>query len=316
MNKVLIFTHGIDIDGFGGAILGKLAFKNPKIIFADNFNLDELMINTLKNDAPYDEIYVTDHCPSYTLCEKIDSSKALSSVIKVFDHHVSRKGKEENFDFVNLVVENEHGKQSGTSLFYEYLVKTGRLKRTNSLDMFTKLTTLYDTWEWKKDKELGTQAYRLNTLFQAVGRDKYIEIVSDMLERNLEEFKFSDEENDIIDGFISDFNAKIEGYITKIKIVDVDGLKVGYVELEDLYKNDIAEVLRNRNNPLNIAYLMMPLKDRESVSLRNIENIDLADIASKFGGGGHKSAASFPKSNEEFKLLQQEIKNISNQKQA
>ena len=316
MNKVLIFTHGIDIDGFGGAILGKLAFKNPKIVFADNFNLDELMINTLKNDTPYDEIYVTDHCPSYTLCEKIDSSKALSSVIKVFDHHISRKDKEENFDFVNLVVENEHGKQSGTSLFYGYLVKTGRLKRTNSLDMFTKLTTLYDTWEWKKDKELGTQAYRLNTLFQAVGRDKYIEIVSDMLERNLEEFKFSDEENDIIDGFISDFNAKIEGYITKIKIVDVDGLKVGYVELEDLYKNDIAEVLRNRNNPLNIAYLMMPLKDRESVSLRNIENIDLADIASKFGGGGHKSAASFPKSNEQFKLLQQEIKNISNQKQA
>ena len=315
MNKVLIFTHGIDIDGFGGAILGKLAFKNPKIVFADNFNLDELMINTLKNDTPYDEIYVTDHCPSYTLCEKIDSSKALSSVIKVFDHHISRKDKEENFDFVNLVVENEHGKQSGTSLFYEYLVKTGRLKRTNSLDMFTKLTTLYDTWEWKKDKELGTQAYRLNTLFQAVGRDKYIEIVGNILECNLEEFKFSDEENDIIDGFISDFNAKIEGYITKIKIVDVDGLKVGYVELEDLYKNDIAEVLRNRNNPLNIAYLMMPLKDRESVSLRNIENIDLADIASKFGGGGHKSAASFPKSNEEFKLLQQEIKdNLSSQK--
>lgn len=316
MNKVLIFTHGIDIDGFGGAILGKLAFKNPKIIFADNFNLDELMINTLKNDAPYDEIYVTDHCPSYTLCEKIDSSKTLSSVIKVFDHHVSRKGKEENFDFVNLVVENEHGKQSGTSLFYEYLVKIGKLKRTNSLDMFTKLTTLYDTWEWKKDKEYGMQAYRLNTLFQAVGRDKYIEIVRNILERNPNEFKFSTIENKIVDDFINDFNAKIEGYITKIKIVDVDGLKVGYVELEDLYKNDIAEVLRNQNNPLNISYLMMPLKDRESVSLRNIENIDLADIASKFGGGGHKSAASFPKSNEEFKLLQQEIKNISNQKQA
>ena len=316
MNKVLIFTHGIDIDGFGGAILGKLAFKNPKIVFADNFNLDELMINTLKNDAPYDEIYVTDHCPNYILCEKIETSKVLSMIIKVFDHHISRKGKEENFKFVNLVVENEHGKQSGTSLFYEYLVKTGKLKRTDSLDMFVKLTTLYDTWEWKKDSEYGMQAYRLNTLFQAVGRDKYIEIVRNILERNPNEFEFSTIENKIVDDFISEFNAKIEGYINKIKIVDVDGLKVGCVELEDLYKNDIAEVLRNQNNPLNISYLMMPLKDRESVSLRNIENIDLADIASKFGGGGHKSAASFPKSNEEFKLLQQEIKNISNQKQA
>ena len=315
MNKVLIFTHGIDIDGFGGAILGKLAFKNPKIVFADNFNLDELMISTLKNDAPYDEIYVTDHCPSYALCEKIESSKALSLVIKVFDHHISRKGKEENFDFVNLVVGNENGKQSGTSLFYEKKKKTGKLKRTGSLDMFVKLTTLYDTWEWKKDKEFGMQAYRLNTLFQAVGRDRYIEIVGNILERNPNEFKFSVKENKIVDNFIRDFYSQIDNYIKKIKIVDVDGLKVGYVELEDLYKNDIAEVLRNQDNPLNISYLMMPLTDRGSVSLRNIENVDLADIATKFGGGGHRSAASFPKSNEEFKLLQHKIKdNLSSQK--
>ena len=73
-------------------------------------------------------------------------------------------------------------------------------------------------------------------------------------------------------------------------------------------KNDIPEALRSQNNPLNISYVMMPLKDRESVSLRNIEDVNLAEIASNFGGGGHKYAASFPKSNPKFKDLQSSIK--------
>src|SRR5699024_3607137 len=105
-------------------------------------------------------------------------------------------------------------------------------------------------------------------------------------------FEFNDEENKIIDNFINAFNKKVQEYINKIQIIDLNGLKVGYVETEDLYKNDIPEALRSQNNPLNISYVMMPLKDRESVSLRNIEDVDLAEVASNFGGGGLKYAAS------------------------
>lgn len=308
MENTIIFTHGIDIDGFGGAILGNLVFQNPKIVFADNFNLDDLFIENLQKNPPYENIYITDHCLSYEVCEKIAKCSSIVSRLSIFDHHKSRLGKEDKFNFVHLVVENEKGKQSGTSIFYDYLVNSNLLKPNNALDEFVKLTTLYDTWQWKEDKELGEKACRLNTLFQAVGRENYIKIVTNVLKRNKDKFEFNDEENKIIDNFINAFNKKVQEYINKIQIIDLNGLKVGYVETEDLYKNDIPEALRSQNNPLNISYVMMPLKDRESVSLRNIEDVDLAEVASNFGGGGHKYAASFPKSNPKFKDLQSSIK--------
>lgn len=302
-SQIVIFTHGIDIDGFGGAILGKLAFENPTIVFADNFDLDEKFVKTLQTNPQFEKIYIVDHCPSFDLCKKIQETPEIASKIMVFDHHKSRQGKEDQFDFVNLVVENAQGKQSGTSLFYDYLTRSGLLRPTKALKEFAKLTTLYDNWLWKEDEKDGKNAYRLNTFFQAVGREKFIGMVLKTLQRNSDKFEFNEEENQIIDNFIQSFNAKVNSYIKQMKIAEHNGLKFGFVEVEDLFKNDIPEVLRSLNNPLGISYVMMPIKNRESVSLRHIQDVDLSKIAEEFGGGGHKYAASFPKSSAKYQTL-------------
>lgn len=308
MEKVIVFTHGIDIDGFGGAILSKLAFNNPKIIFAENFNLDELFLKNVSSDH-YDKIYIVDHCLSFQQCENVSKNPELRNKIKIFDHHKSRLGKEDQFDFVKLVVEDENGLQSGTSIFYNFLVTQGLIKPNNALAEFVKLTTLYDTWEWKNNQLLGQSAFKLNVFFQAIGREEYINTVLNILEKNSNSFTLGTNENKIINNFIQTFNKKVKNYINKIKVIELDGLRVGFVEIEDLYKNDIAERLRSLKNPLNIDYLMMPLTDRGTVSLRHIENVDLAEIAQKFNGGGHKYAASFQQSNPRFKNLLTKIKN-------
>ncbi|MFA5459348.1 MAG: hypothetical protein ACOXZW_02505 [Bacilli bacterium] len=44
----------------------------------------------------------------------------------------------------------------------------------------------------------------------------------------------------------------------------------------------------------------MIILDKETVSYRKIEDIDVSKIARYFGGGGHKAAASHPKDNEKF----------------
>ena len=41
--------------------------------------------------------------------------------------------------------------------------------------------------------------------------------------------------------------------------------------------------------------MLMPVKARGTVSLRAVKpDFDVSTVASKFGGGGHKGAASFP----------------------
>ncbi len=296
MNEdIVLFTHGIDIDGFGCAILAKLAFgPNVKVIFADNFDLDDKMYEFDEKDDfdLYDKIIIADHCPSYNFCQLIELSDWFERV-KIFDHHASRLEEQGKMPWIDLKIQDEKGvKCCGTSLLYEYLLKEGYLTKSEELDRFVELTRLYDTWDWTKDKENGEQAYRLNVLFQAVGRKEYINTIGCKLFDGY--FKFDDYDNAIIDNYLKAYKEKVADYVSKISTFKYKNNNVGFVEIEDLYKNDIASAVRAENS-LNIDYLMMPVLDRNTVSLRNVNtDIDVSIVAKELGGGGHKAAASFP----------------------
>ncbi|MBP3581739.1 MAG: hypothetical protein J6J33_03190, partial [Clostridia bacterium] len=60
--KVLLFTHKIDIDGMGCAILANLSFDDVEIVFCETFEINKKVQeyiddNTIYN---YDRVYVTD----------------------------------------------------------------------------------------------------------------------------------------------------------------------------------------------------------------------------------------------------------------
>ena len=305
MEKVIIFTHGIDIDGFGCAILGKLAYPNAVIIFADNFDIDE-KIKSFKNLEAFDKIYITDHCPSLELCKNIEGNENLLSKTKILDHHASRINEQGALSWIDIISEDESGKKCGTSLFYEHLVGIKKLQKTKALDDFVELTRLYDVWDWINDSQNGIRSYRLNTLFQAVGRDKYIEKMLNRLKED--QLGLSDEDENLVDEYILDFNNQLQQYTQSIKVIDFAGNRVGFVEIMDLFKNDVAKEVRRINNPDNLDYLLMPLLDRNSVSLRNVKpDFDVSKVAKELGGGGHSAAASFPKEN-----LPNEIKQLIN----
>lgn len=296
--KKLIFTHGIDIDGYGCAVLAKLVWGDDvDIVYADNFDLDEKFIRLWGKSQfkDYDEIFVTDHCLGMPVCSMVDKTPKIKSKIKIFDHHASRIGNQDKFSWVNIISERGGRKESGTSLFCQYLCGRGLLKSSLESETWVELTRLYDTWEWQK---FGVQiANDLNTLALAVGREEYIRrIFQD--HTPYEKFAFNEEEKSIIEIFNRNFQRKLDDYIEQIRVVEIDGNKAGYVEILDLYKNDISGAVKKAGNPYGISFLMMPIKDRETVSLRCVdEQFDVSQVASKFGGGGHKGAASFPLKN-------------------
>ncbi len=305
--KKLLFTHGIDIDGYGCAVLAKLAWGDSvDIVYADNFDLDDKFVKIWGKTgfAEYNEIFVTDHCLCMALCNMVEKKSNIKKKIKIFDHHSSRIGNQDKFSWVSIISERDGKKESGTSLFYDYLCEKGLLESSDKLETWVELTRLYDTWEWKK---LDNQkANDLNTLALSVGREEYIRRLYQDHVLN-ESFEFNAQECQIIEKYKIDFQKQIKRYVEQIRVVEIDGARAGLVEILDVFKNDIGGEIKKNGNENNIAFLIMPVKDRNTVSLRVVDdNFDVSKVAEKFGGGGHKGAASFPLSNLPKDLISKE----------
>ncbi len=296
MQKIAVFTHGIDIDGYGCAVLAKLAYgENAQILYADNFDLDEKFVKEWKRGWLYnfDKVFITDHCPSMNLCLAIQEDKELLEKITVFDHHVSRLEEQGSLDWVNIIDQNEKGKQSGTSLFFEYLARNGLVKRHGSVQEFVELTRQYDTWEWTNlNNPLPNE---LNTLAMAIGRENYVEKMTKRLSKDKNVFLFSAQDLLDIKTYKEEFRKQVEYYVNQIKVCDFQGHKIGFVRIKDLFKNDIATTVRALPLAKEIDFLLMPIPERGTVSLRSIKpDFDVSAIAKENGGGGHSAAASFP----------------------
>ncbi len=305
--KKLLFTHGIDIDGYGCAVLAKLAWGDSvDIVYADNFDLDDKFVKIWGKTgfAEYNEVFVTDHCLSMALCNMVDKKSNIKKKIKIFDHHSSRIGNQDKFSWVSIISERDGKKESGTSLFYDYLCEKGLLESSDKLETWVELTRLYDTWEWKKVD--NQKANDLNTLALSVGREEYIRRLYQDHVLN-ENFDFNAQECQIIEKYKIDFQKQIKRYVQQIRVVEIDGARAGFVEILDVFKNDIGGEIKKNGNENNIAFLIMPVKDRNTVSLRVVDdNFDVSKVAEKFGGGGHKGAASFPLSSLPIDLISKE----------
>lgn len=141
--KVLLFTHSQDIDGIGCAILANKAFKNCKIEPTKTFDITNNVKKYIDNKEiyDYDKIYVTDLCIKEPVLEFIDNDKELKEKLLVLDHHKTEIEEGNNkYDFVNIIIENNGKKESGTSLFYKYLLENAYLEESKLLDEIVEWT--------------------------------------------------------------------------------------------------------------------------------------------------------------------------------
>jgi len=141
--KVLLFTHSQDIDGIGCAILANTAFKDCEIVPTKTFDITSNVKKHIESKEiyKYDKIYVTDLCIKEPVLEFIDNDNELKDKLIVLDHHKSEIDEgNDKYDFVNIIVEQDGVKESGTSLFYKYLLKNNFLETTPIFDELTEWT--------------------------------------------------------------------------------------------------------------------------------------------------------------------------------
>ena len=304
--KVLIFSHISDIDGMGGVILAKLAYQNVDYVLTETFDLqhkiDEYMASGKIYD--YDLVYVTDVWLEEPTLSKVANNSKLKDKFLLFDHHES--AIDEGFDkypFTTIRIKDELGLCSGTSLFYEYLIKENILKESKGISRFVELTRRYDTWEWKNIYN-DEMAHELTLLFYVLGCDGYINLIYNKIKENNLEFEFNEIENTLINNKKKQILEKVSNYKDKIFVKEINGLKAGIVFIDYEYRNDLVEYLRNFD--LSIDIIMMVAMDKGTISYRSISGVAVRSIAESFGGKGHDYAAASPISKE----VQEKIINI------
>lgn len=287
--KVLVFSHGSDIDGMGSIIISKLYFEEVDFYYSEIHNLDEQILNEInnKNIYKYDYIFVTDLTPKNETLDIILNDKELIDKFKVIDHHRTNYNRASTYPFVHITIEDEEGPTSATNLFYKYLIKKGLIKEKDIIKEYCELTRLEDTWKWKEQN--NNLAHNLSHLFNILGRDNYLETIINKLKNN-NNFYLTKEEELLVNNKINDIEKHINNYLKIMKEIELNNHKGVIVIIDYEYRNEFPEYLRDNNYDYEFA--MMVCFDHNSISFRNVQNCNVREIAESFGGGGHDKAAS------------------------
>ncbi len=296
----IIFSHESDIDGLGSIILGKLAFSKVEYVLVPNVETLELTFrNYLESNQldKYAHIYITDlalYNPSLTMV----AESSIRKKVQIFDHH--KRAIEDGmnqYNFTKIVENDEIGKRCGTDLFYQYLVENNFIQTNKAIEEFVELTRLEDTWEWKNSSILGEKAHDLAILLNAIGKESYISKIYEKLVGHFESFEFDEDEIVLIKNKKDEYVQTLKSIIsTSEYFLDEKGNKYGAVFADYEYRNELAEYMRQNNNPEAIQYYIIVAMNKGEFgqkSYRSIEEgFDVNEIAMMHGGGGHLGAAS------------------------
>ena len=293
--KVLLFTHKNDIDGMGNAILAQLAFKEVDYELCGTFDLTSSVESYFEGEKiyQYDRIYVTDLCLEDPVLSKVAMNSKLEGKVLVFDHHKTfTDPKYTSHKFVTVKIEDEKGLCCGTSLFYKHLVSEGLIDKDNKcISEFVELTRQHDTWEWRNIYN-NEKSRELSILFDALGYDGYISLMTEKL-RKEDIFEFDSMERILIDNRKKQIALKCEYYKDKIIYREILGMKAGIVFINYEYRNELAEYFRE--NKFDMDFTMMIALDPGVVAYRSVrEGKAVRPVAELFGGKGHDRAATNP----------------------
>ena len=293
--KVLLFTHKNDIDGMGNAILAQLAFKEVDYELCGTFDLTSSVESYFEGEKiyQYDRIYVTDLCLEDPVLSKVAMDSKLEGKVLVFDHHKTfTDPKYTSHKFVTVKIEDEKGLCCGTSLFYKHLVSEGLIDKDNKcISEFVELTRQHDTWEWRNIYN-NEKSRELSILFDALGYDGYISLMTEKL-RKEDIFEFDSMERILIDNRKKQIALKCEYYKDKIIYREILGMKAGIVFITYEYRNELAEYFRE--NKFDMDFTMMIALDPGVVAYRSVrEGKAVRPVAELFGGKGHDRAATNP----------------------
>jgi oligoribonuclease NrnB/cAMP/cGMP phosphodiesterase (DHH superfamily) len=309
--KILLFTHWIDIDGMGSAVLCKLISNDVEICFCETENIDNLFRKMVLEipKIKYDYIFVTDTCLSSKILEEINNSD-LKRIVRVFDHHINQvKQEKDKYNFVYLSVENENGLCSGTSLFYDFLIKNKMIKLTPIIDEFVEYTRQYDTWEWDNIYH-NEIPHDMTILYDCIGNEAYIKAMLDIINNN-NGFILSESQLKIISNEKKKVQDIVKRKLDNMFKCEINGIKGGVV-FSSKYVNDFRPFYEKNYNH-DVKFIMIVDIDNNRIFYRAVGDFETTDLVLSQGGSGNKKTGSRNITEEEMKkIIEQLIKSSSN----
>lgn len=283
---IKLFTH-TDLDGVSCEILGRIAFgEDIDVVRCGYGNIDDKVEEFINSDEEYDKLFITDISVKKELADALNN---VSDKVILLDHHKTALWLNE-YPYALVQVENESvGKMCGAYLFYEYLKKNHKeFDDTPALKLFIDYVRMYDTWEWK-EKYDNIIPKRLNDLMYIDGPNEFIDKMVYRLENNL----FILDDTDLMKLQIE--QTYINSYIAQKNetLMINDDLFPEYtvgITFADKYISELGNKLCELHPELDFVVLIN--MSTLTVSYRTVkDNLDLSDIAKRFGGGGHPKAS-------------------------
>jgi len=273
MLDIIVFYHKNCPDGFASAWTAWKKFKNKAEYIALNYQ------------APFDykikgkKIYFLDVCPNRKILEDL---KKNDCEIVIIDHHLSAK---RNLDLIcpGSFIMRLNMKRAAAVLTWKYFFPEKRIPKL--------LLYIEDIDLWKFKKRFSREIVASINLpdFDFKKWNKLVKDIEDIDKRKesiLEGKKIVEYQDEMIEEIVK--KAK------KIKIGKIKTLAVN----SSVLISEVGDALIKKLPP--IAVIWFETGDRKRVSLRSNGKIDVSKIAEKYGGGGHKCAASFAIKAEDF----------------
>ncbi len=290
MSKIRLLTHIADPDGAFPVILSKLVFEDLEYDLLEVNEVDDKVKELLPIIEQYDQVFIVDLNISRYLAEEIEQNAGYKNKIHVIDHHIGKMDMND-YSFIQVVDEDESGiKQSGTSLYYQYLLKNydKLILHKPCIQTLVEYIRRVDTWTWQELPE----AKGISGLFGIFGIDYFIEHYYEYV-KDHDTFSYDDKDLYLLEVE----NLQIQNYINKVKDdiipVKVDHYCIG-VLFSDRYTSDVGNALAEMYQDTYDFIAMIKLRTK-NISYRAIkDNVDLTVFAQKYGGNGHKHAAGSP----------------------
>ena len=278
-----------DLDGISCYIVLKTLCPDEeiKVTFCKSYShVNDLVLRALEHPEAYDKLYITDLSVTEYVANKIEVVNDDNHIL-LFDHHKTATWLN-NYTWANVSVDRkmkngEVKKCCGSEIFKDFLCLVKDVKN-KALDEYIELVRRYDTWEWKTkyDDMIPSD---LNLLYKIKGRSAFMNSILQSVNDNIPLFSQLDIE------LINIERRRINDYVA-IKNNDIITFKILNYNVGVLFAEQYISELGNRLCELHPELDVIAMIGQKAISYRTIkDNVDVSEIAKRYGGGGHKSAA-------------------------
>ena len=260
---IVIIYHASCVDGFVSAYV---AWKK----FGDNANYFPAKDRQIPPEGlDGKEVYIIDY--SYPL-DVMLSLQERSKNLVVIDHHVS---SEENIKSLNnYVFDNDH---SGAYLASKYFFPN---EEVSKLVSYVEDGDLYK-FLLPNSKIISRYINCVDQLFE--------EFVS--LEKELNTVSGIEKIIDYGNLLLKVHTDRVNYYAERAEKVMFEGYEIYISNASDKVASDLGHVLAEKTNSFSLIYYYS--EGFWKCSLRSAGNVDVSEIAKRYGGGGHHNASGF-----------------------